>query len=204
MHIGLLTLADLPAATDCMVAAFSEDPLAGAFFDDSPQGRTRSSASFFALLLEVRLALKMPALVAKVDGVLAGVAMGYDTAREEWPADLKQRWQDFEASHPGLAARFESYDSIAMAAQPDMPHYYLGVLSVSPAFQGRGIGKALVRAFLDLSDRDSRSQGTSLETATPSNLGFYRGLGFHTRFSGPLGAVQLWCLFRPNPAAVSP
>ena len=195
MRISAATLGDLPDATDCMVAAFSADPLLGAFFDDSPLGRDPAAAQFFGLLLEVRLALNMPALVAKVDDSLVGVAMGYDTAPPDWPAGFQRRLQEFEAINPALAARFAAYDRIAAAANLDMPHYYLGVLAVRPRFQGMGIGKALIQAFIDLSDRDSRSQGISLETASPSNLGLYGRLGFQTRSSGALDRVTLWCMF---------
>ncbi len=200
MRIRAATSDDLPDATDCMVGAFSADPLLGALFDDSPLRRDPAAALFFGLLLEVRLALNMPALVAKVDDSLVGVAMGYDTAPPEWPAGFQQRWQEFEAINPALAARFATYDRIAAAAGLNMPHYYLGVLAVHPKFQGMGIGKALIGAFLDLSGRDSRSQGTSLETASPSNIELYGRFGFQTQSTGALDRVTLWCMFCPKPA----
>lgn len=81
-----------------------------------------------------------------------------------------------------------------------MSHYNLGLLAVSPAFQGKGIGKALIGAFLDLSDRDPGSQGTSLETAAPANLGLYARHGFKMRSSGAVEQATLWCLFRPKHA----
>jgi ribosomal protein S18 acetylase RimI-like enzyme len=202
MQIRAATPDDLPDATDCMVAAFSADPLLGVFFDDSPLGRDPAAAQFFGLLLEVRLALNMPTLVARVDDSLVGVAMGYDTAPPDWPAGFQQRLQDFEAGHPALAPRFSAYDQIAATAKLDMPHYYLGVLAVRPDFQGRGMGKALLRAFVDLSDSDPLSGGTALETAAPANLDFYGGQGFEVRASGPLAQITLWSLFRPKTGVV--
>ncbi len=200
MQISAATPDDLPDATDCLVTAFSDDPLAAAFFDDSPLGRVHANTRFFALLLELRLALNMPVLVARVEGRLVGAAMGDDTAPPEWPADYQQRLQEFLALNPALAARLATYDRIAAGAHQDRPHYNLGLVGVRPGFQGQGIGKALIRAFLDLSDRDSRSQGTALETAAPSNLGLYGRFGFQTLTSGPLDRVTLWAMFCPKAA----
>ena len=200
MRIGAATPDDLADATDCLVTAFSDDPVAAVLFDDSPLGRTPANTRFFTLLLEVRLALNMPVLVAKVDDRLVGAAMGDDTAPPEWPAGFQQRLQEFEALNPAFAARFATYDRIVAEAHLDMPHYHLGVIGVRPGFQGKGIGKALIQAFLDLSDRDPRSRGTELETATPSNLGLYGRFGFQTRSSGALDRVTLWTMFCPKVA----
>ena len=200
MQIRAATPDDLTDATDCLLAAFSDDPVAGAFWDDSPLGRTPATAQFFALLLEVRLALNMPVLVAMVDDSLAGVVMGYDTAPPAWPAEFQQRLQEFEAINPAFAARLVTYDRIVAEAHLDMPYYHLGAIGVRPGFQGAGVGKALIQAFLDLSDRDPRSHGTELETATPSNLGLYGRFGFQTRSSGALEQVTLWCMFCPKAA----
>src|SRR5579859_2159578 len=45
---------------------------------------------------------------------------------------------------------------------PEEPHYYLSLLGVDPTRQGRGIGSKLVRAGLELADRDGL--GAYLET----------------------------------------
>jgi ribosomal protein S18 acetylase RimI-like enzyme len=203
MQICAATPDDLPAAVDCLVAAFSDDPLSEVFFGDSPRGRDRATGQFFALVLQARLALNMPLLVARADSAVVGVVMGDDTAPPEWPADLQQRLRDVQRDHPALEAQFATYDRIVEAAGLTLPHYHLGMLGVSPGSQGLGIGKALILAFLDLSDGDPLSTGTSLETAAPANLGLYGHFGFQTRHSGPLDKAQLWCMFRGKPAAAT-
>jgi ribosomal protein S18 acetylase RimI-like enzyme len=56
------------------------------------------------------------------------------------------------------------------------PHWYLAALGVDPPYQGRGLGRALVRDGLDWADMDGKI--AYLETETESNVGFYEALGF--------------------------
>ena len=198
MRIVAATLTDLPAATDCMVAAFPEDPLIGAFFDDSPLGRARASALFFSILFEARLRNAKPAFVAWQGEDIAGIAMGDDTGSQEWPDDVQQKWKALEEGHAALAAQFADYDRIVDSAQLEAPHYHLGVLAVAPRFQGMGIGKALLETFLRLSDEDEKSHGTVLETASFANVRLYERFGFSPRSSGPVDSATLWCMYRPN------
>jgi ribosomal protein S18 acetylase RimI-like enzyme len=59
---------------------------------------------------------------------------------------------------------------------PTEPHWYLAVLGIDPAFQGRGLGPRLVAPVLDRCDAERLL--CWLESANPKNHGFYRRLGF--------------------------
>lgn len=183
-------------AAACLVAAFARDALIDHFFAASPLGRDVAALRFFTLLLQTRIALGMPALLAH-DGTQAwGVAMGYDTTRPAWPAAQAQGWRELEAANPGLADRFDAYERISDGGLPPRPHHYLGVLGVHPQQHGTGLGATLLRAFCDRARADPASSGVYLETANPENLTFYRRGGFTTTHSGPLSADStLWCLF---------
>lgn len=203
MRIEAAQTDDIEPAALCMAEAFGADPALTAFFADSPLGRMVASTRFFGFLLEARLALGYPALVARDEGRVIGLAMGKDTTAADWPDDNDRRWKEFEALHSGLSDLFSAYDAIVESAGIDSPHYYLGVLGVSRHVKGTGVGARLMRAFLDLSDSDPLSQGTQLETANPANLDYYRRFGFEERASGALGAATLWVMHRakPPPAA---
>jgi GNAT superfamily N-acetyltransferase len=200
MQIKAARAEDVPEAAACAAEAFSADQVMAFFFDDSPIGRHAATVQFFGLILEARIALGLPALVAWDDARVIGLAMGDDTTDAEWPAHIDRRWTEFESRHPGIADRFATYESIVEQAGLDRPHHGLGVIGVAPDQKGTGIGTALVQAFLDQSDRDSASEGTRLETATPSNLAFYRRFGFEDRACGALGKGTLWVMYRPKPA----
>ena len=80
---------------------------------------------------------------------------------------------------------------------PEGPHYYLGVLGVDPSRQGNGVGSTLVRAGIELADRDGL--GAYLETSNPQNLPLYERHGFEvTRsFDFASGAPRCWLMWRP-------
>ena len=55
-------------------------------------------------------------------------------------------------------------------------HFYLRSIGVDPQFHGRGIGTSLLRPVLDRADR--QGVGCFLQTATPTNVGWYEHFGF--------------------------
>ena len=75
---------DVPGAAACFAEAFRDDPLINHFFADHPAG-WGAAATFFRLLMQVRLALGMPVIVARDGERLLGGAMGYDTREADWP-----------------------------------------------------------------------------------------------------------------------
>lgn len=88
-------------------------------------------------------------------------------------------------------------------AHPQTPHYYLQVLGVDPAYQGKGWSKPLIRSGLALADR--HQQPSYLETAEESTLSLYQREGFEiVRVLDhlPGKAPPIWCMWRePQPAA---
>src|SRR5688572_27394256 len=119
------TLADVEPAITCAVAAFARDPLMHYFFRSSPSGVGAASARFFSILMRARLALGMPAVVARSGSRIVGLTMGYDTAPPDWPEELTREWDSFEAGIPGVAERFEAYERVAERFRPGVAHYYL-------------------------------------------------------------------------------
>jgi ribosomal protein S18 acetylase RimI-like enzyme len=80
------------------------------------------------------------------------------------------------------------------------PHYYLNVLGVDPSCQAQGLGSALVRAGLDLADREG--VGAYVETSNPRNLPLYKRHGFEVKKSFELEAQgakgpTCWLMWRP-------
>ena len=96
-------------------------------------------------------------------------------------AALSHEKKDFIAAHLGQKA-LDCYDGIVafMAGQTEnlipAAAWYLSILGVTPACQGKGLGKALVTEVLD--STDALGVPAYIESFTPSNFGFYEHLGF--------------------------
>ena len=197
MRIVAAQDSDVERAVDCLVDAFANDQQMAYFFPFERVKRQQTVREFFTILIESRLALGTPVMLASGDGDIQGAIMGYDTTRPEWLPQHTRRIIDFEAMHPGLSDRFALADEVMNEFQPNLPHYYLGVVGVSNRAQAKGIGRALISSFLSLSAIDTRSQGTFLDKANPQNVAYYERLGFEVMGSRQIGpTTTLWCLFK--------
>lgn len=67
---------------------------------------------------------------------------------------------------------------------PDEPHWYLPLIGVDPAWQGKGLGSTLMKHATDLFDRDGAL--AYLESSNPKNVPFYQRHGFEI-----LGTIQV-------------
>jgi ribosomal protein S18 acetylase RimI-like enzyme len=72
------------------------------------------------------------------------------------------------------------------------PHWYLQILGIDPALQGRGYARALLQPMLD----KARSEGYAcyLETMKETNVAIYQKLGFRLAGKGivPKGGPDVW------------
>jgi len=77
------------------------------------------------------------------------------------------------------------------------PHWYLVLLGVDPARQGRGLGGLLLQPVLARADRGSLP--CYLETEKAENVGFYQRFGFQVRLTGrlPDQGPRFWAMVRP-------
>jgi ribosomal protein S18 acetylase RimI-like enzyme len=76
------------------------------------------------------------------------------------------------------------------------PHWYLWVLGVDTAVQGKGIGSTLLQSGLEQVDRAGLP--AYLETMNPSNVPFYQKFGFSVVHEGdiPGSNIHMWSLLR--------
>lgn len=78
---------------------------------------------------------------------------------------------------------------------PTEPHWYLALIGVDPAFQGKGIGNVLIRKRLD--ECDASGLPVYLETQKPENLPYYERFGFVVRDAIiQAGRPTLWSMWR--------
>jgi ribosomal protein S18 acetylase RimI-like enzyme len=77
---------------------------------------------------------------------------------------------------------------------PQAPHFHFGPLAVLPAFQGKGIGSALLTHFCQLADAEKI--GSYLETDKEENVRLYEKFGFKAVDSAIIFGVRNWFMWR--------
>lgn len=187
--------ADIPALASMLATAFADDPFWLWLVGNGADAPQRMEKGFAAQLRH--LALPHGLVYTAADRSAASLW----SLPSQWHLGLGQQLRvlpDFVAAvgwHRLLTV--QRAINAVQRAHPAQPHYYLQVLGVSPASQGRGLGQVLLAPGLRMADQQKRP--VYLETANPDNLGFYRRFGFDVldELSLPAGAPPLWLMWRP-------
>lgn len=174
-----------PPVVEALARAFYDDPVLSWFFPDDSRRRDQLKG-FFALGRE-RIWSRHD-LIYTTDSV-AGAAVWLPPG--EWRVGLLEQLR----LTPGLISAIGLRDvpralrgfNLMESRHPHERHYYLPVVGVDPAWQGRGIGTALLRPMLDRCDREGMP--AYLEATSPRNRACYERNGFRVRgeFNFPKG-----------------
>ena len=193
----------LDEAAAALSAAFMNDPLQSYTFPD-PDERQRLSPPHFGALLRYGL-LAGQVLVSADPGGGASVWMPPDAQPtdemfvESGLSRLGELIGEDAARRFGTVIDF--VEPFHKAALPE-PHWYAMVVGVAPAFQGQGLGRALLQPMLDRAETDGLP--CYLETTQPKNVTFYQRLGFRVLREEvePTSGLRIWT-FRRDPAHLS-
>ena len=171
------TAADEDAVIDTIVLAFSGDPMARWCWP--------AAASYLASMRAFTRAFGGGAFeheTAHCTDDCAGAALWLAPGiapDEEAAVSLLERTTS-EAIREDLFAVFEQM----VGYHPDEPHWYLPLIGVDPAAQGRGCGSALLSYALARCDRERAP--AYLESSNPRNIPLYERHGFER-----LGRIQV-------------
>jgi ribosomal protein S18 acetylase RimI-like enzyme len=99
-------------------------------------------------------------------------------------------------SRVGGTARLLSWTGAWSRLDPPEPHWHLGPVGVERHLQGRGIGSALLRAFL--ARIAGERSAAYLETDKRENVRFYERFGFRVHIEAPVLGVPNWFMIRPE------
>jgi ribosomal protein S18 acetylase RimI-like enzyme len=184
-------------AAQVMADAFLDDPGWMAAGPDDPRRRHACIRRTGLGILKVVARWGGPAWHVERDGRIAGVLTTLDPG--QWPPPAL-RAMVLQAPGPLLAGpsalrRCLQSDSVMHRTHPSEPHVYVWTLTVAPAFQRQGVGRALLAAAFERSAE--HGVPTYLETANPDNLPYYGSLGFAEvgEHALPRGA-RLWLMQR--------
>jgi GNAT superfamily N-acetyltransferase len=191
--------ADVRMLADVLAKAFYDDP---PFMWILPDDRTRLARSrgIFSAVLQAE-ALRHGAVDAAWDGEsgrIAGGAIWFPPGT--WPPPVRQQLIVLPRYVHALGRRFGPVSELVTAlarVHPRTPNWYLYAIGVDPAYQGQGVGSALLRSRLERVDREGAA--AYLESSKPGNIPLYEHFGFQAAEVPPLpnGAPVMTPMSRP-------
>jgi ribosomal protein S18 acetylase RimI-like enzyme len=203
----MITATDSPPldpACACGVAALGDEPFYGQMLAHLGRGSSDYRAVLaryfdFAIREGERLGR-----VARAADPRDGIAIWTLPQAADVQAAAVRAKREFLERHCGTAARV-NYDllveTMADHAADLVPSgaWYLSILAVQPALQGKGLGQALVG--VTLAEADAKGADTYVETSNPRNLRFYQRLGYTavTSYREPVTTAEYWVLVRRAP-----
>jgi ribosomal protein S18 acetylase RimI-like enzyme len=118
-----------------------------------------------------------------------------------YPLDLRSyAWLAFGplSAGPRTALRYALADRHLRRLHPHAPHWYLFVLGVDPAEQGRGLGSRMLEELCASADRDGVP--CYLETDKESSVRLYQRHGFRVEHdeTEPRLGLRFWTMSRPT------
>jgi len=189
-----VAMVDVPALVGTLARAFDADPMVNWLLRQDG-GRAAAFQRFFDIALR---RMTLPHELVFTTSGLQGAALWTPSGR--WKLGLLDQLRLL----PSMA-RSVGYTHVPKVMSgvdalerkhPRVPHYYLFLLGVEPAMQGRGVGSALLVPVLERCDRERMP--AYLETATARNVPLYERNGFRVReeFTVPHGGPKSWLMWR--------
>jgi ribosomal protein S18 acetylase RimI-like enzyme len=198
-----LTLKERDAGAAVLGRAFTEYELFRYYFHD--QTERRAAADTFASL-SLSLCLKYGEVYAsseKLEGVAAWLPPG-KAPFGGWQIIRSVPLSTLVRFGRQGAGRMRSYgrfvDDLHRRLVP-YPHWYLQIIGVGPAYQGRGFCSRLLRPVLERIDRERMP--CYLETNSGKNVAIYRRFGFEVVSEGKMPGTELtiFAMLRKAPIA---
>ncbi|PCC74554.1 Acetyltransferase (GNAT) domain-containing protein [Nannocystis exedens] len=136
--------------------------------------------------------------VIRVGGEVAAVSLSYGPGQKPRGRALLPMYLAGVSTGPRALVRLLRLDEFLRTHHPRAPHFFLAVLGVEPALQGRRLGSALLRA---LSARaDAARVPCYLETDREPAKRLYMRYGYEVvgeHDLAHLGGVRFWRMERP-------
>jgi len=186
---------ELPAAVQALADALADAPLTRRVLGRRGRAaRVRSTAR--GLRVQLPLAHRHGSVWGvRAGGALAGVLVGARPFAHPFPPPpLPRRVALALIQGPGVSSRWAEIFDALLARRPQDAHWYLALLGVRPPAQGRGVGRALLGAWL--AEVDAAAGVAWLETDEPRSLGLYRAAGFEVEEQIRLLEVPVWLMRR--------
>jgi GNAT superfamily N-acetyltransferase len=197
-RISELSFDDRDAAVEVLAAAFHDYPVMRYALGDAGDEYDRRLRALVGFFTDKRFANGWPVLGVRDGNEIVAVALISKPDHKTTPslADMERGCEAII----GEAAweRMRRFERASDANEPEGPHYFVGMLATMPGHQGRGYGKALLQAAMDMAV-DAGAFGVCLSTEDADNVPMYVHLGFEVVSEVDVDEIHSWSLRWPNP-----
>ena len=193
-----------PTVALSLAAAFLPDPVLGLHLFRQDAYKASGAALFFANILSTHYATPAQQQLcsvapAPVGGGAVGAALWQPPgAPQGLPLSAMLRMFAVAPSVFGFTRvlRALRVGMAVDAVHPPTRHYYLAFLGVDPAWQGKGLGRALLQPVLERADAEG--EDCYLENSNAANTKFYESCGFAVvrEVELPGGGPRVQCMLR--------
>ena len=176
-----------------MGRALAVEPMIAWPFRGSSEPDVERATALFRLLLEVYVEAGVVWEEAERRGCAAWIPPGKIEIFESM--DAATRGPVAELTDDG-GVRYDAFWDWLGGHVPDEPCWFLDMVGVDPAHQGRGIGRALIQHGLN--GVTAQAAPAFLETATARNVAYYERFGFRVVADedAPNGGPHVWFMRR--------
>jgi ribosomal protein S18 acetylase RimI-like enzyme len=171
LPVETVTAADQAAVIDALMLSFAGDPMARWSWADPKvylEAFPRFARAFGGKAFEQGTAHRIGHA-----GAALWLAPGVAPDEQEMAALM------VETISPAMAGDLGPLMEQMGAFHPTEPHWYLPILGIDPAHQGKGLGGRLLAHQLAICDRDGAL--AYLESSNPRNIGLYERHGFEVQ-----------------------
>jgi len=195
-----LTKSQLKPAAAMAAGAFQDNPLSVHFFPDVSERKNKLPYIFQFMISYGLLYGEAYATSPNLEGV--AVWLPSEKARMTRRGDIGNGGLSklFKVERKAAAKwrSFDDYVSSLHKRHVPFTHWYLQLLGIAPAYQGKGYASTLLKAMFTRIDKESLP--CFLETDEKGNVSFYQHYGFKVVEEGivPGSEVTIWAMLREN------
>lgn len=199
MTVEKLNRSDKEEAVKVLASAFYEYPVMRYVLKSEGAKYEVDLKALIGFICETRLTRNFPLLGIKVNDELVAAAGINEPEKIPIPPDLKIVYSNLRITIGEAAiTRLESYERKSNPKSLDVSHYFLGIIGVKPAHQGKGYARRIIEEVQLMSEAHSLSKGVCLCTEHPSNVPLYEHLGYKVISEADVGEIHTWAMFRKN------
>lgn len=192
----LLEESDIASMASIVAEAFVDYPVMIRAFAHSGGDRADWIRRMVSDSARARLQSGIPIWLAERDGTIAGGAFLVYPDRP-LSKDVSDWWERFIADAGSATGEFfERFVSAAEAVELPQPNLYLTMIGVKPAYQGQGVGRAIIDHIALEAAQLAGCKGIALDTEIESNVGLYERIGFRVIGQTSVDELPIWVMFR--------